>query len=128
MGSLAARLAIPPSVLDEINRFLLDPANPLVKALLDVVAKYGTPEENPSFWAEISANTYVRDLSGPVQLHHGTADTSVPVEFSEILFEQITAAGGEVELYTYEGDNHNVSNSFKVAMQRSLEFFDAHLR
>jgi dipeptidyl aminopeptidase/acylaminoacyl peptidase len=94
----------------------------------ELIAQYGTPEENPSFWAEISANTYVRDLSGPVQLHHGTADTSVPVEFSEILFEQIQTAGGEVELYTYEGDNHNISNNFRVAMQRSVAFFDAHLR
>lgn len=94
----------------------------------ELIAQYGAPEENPSFWAEISANTYVRDLSGPLQLHHGTADTSVPVEFSATLFEQIKAVGGEVELYTYEGDNHNISNSFGVAMQRSLEFFDAHLR
>jgi len=31
--------------LEEVNRFLLDPANPEVQALLRVVAKYGTPEE-----------------------------------------------------------------------------------
>jgi len=31
--------------MEEINRFLLDPDNPIVNALLQVVAKYGTPDE-----------------------------------------------------------------------------------
>ena len=29
-----------------------------------------------------------------------------------------------VELYKYPDDNHNISNSFGTAMQRSIEFFD----
>jgi len=29
-----------------------------------------------------------------------------------------------VELYKYSGDNHNISNYFNLAMQRSIEFFD----
>jgi hypothetical protein len=33
------------SALEEINRFLLDPDNPVINALLQVVEKYGTPEE-----------------------------------------------------------------------------------
>ena len=44
MGSLEARLAIPPAVVEEINRFLLDPQNPVVKSLLQIVEKYGGPE------------------------------------------------------------------------------------
>jgi len=43
--SLRESLRIEPSVLEEINRFLLDPDNPVVNALLQVVAKYGTPDE-----------------------------------------------------------------------------------
>lgn len=92
------------------------------------VQTYGTPEQNPSFWDSISANTFLADLSGPVQLHHGTADQDVPVEFSEKLFEQILAAGGMVELYLYEGDNHNISNSFGAAMRRTIEFYDRYLK
>ncbi|MHB1006337.1 MAG: hypothetical protein ACYC3S_11975 [Chloroflexota bacterium] len=45
MDSLQDRLRIPASALEEINLFLLDPDNPVVKAVLDVVARYGTPEE-----------------------------------------------------------------------------------
>jgi len=50
---------------------------------------YGTPEENPDFWISISSNSYLDDISGPLQLHHGTADLNVPLEFSEKLFYQM---------------------------------------
>ena len=42
---LRTRLAVPGRRLDELNAFLLDPASRVVSDLLDVVAKYGTPEE-----------------------------------------------------------------------------------
>ncbi|HMB21782.1 MAG: alpha/beta hydrolase family protein [Chloroflexota bacterium] len=89
-----------------------------------LVEEYGSPEENPEFWASISANSYLHDLSGPIQLHHGTADEEVPLEFSELLFYQLLDAQQYVEFYKYEGDNHNISNSFSTAMQRTVEFFD----
>ena len=89
---------------------------------------YGTPEENPTFWASISPNSYLTDISGPIQLHHGTADDSVPYEFSEILYSEMVAAGQPVELYLWEGDDHNISTSFTPAMQRSIEFFDRYVK
>jgi dipeptidyl aminopeptidase/acylaminoacyl peptidase len=89
---------------------------------------YGSPEENPGFWASISPNSYLSDLSGPIQLHHGTADSSVPVEFSETLSSQIQEAGKSVELHTYENDNHNISNHFGIAVERSVQFFDTHVK
>ncbi len=94
----------------------------------DLNTIYGSPEENPGFWASISANSYLADLSGPLQLHHGTADEDVPLEFSETLFTQILDAGQYVEFYKYEKDNHNLSNYFNLAMQRTIEFFDRHLK
>jgi dipeptidyl aminopeptidase/acylaminoacyl peptidase len=93
-----------------------------------LVNEFGSPEENPVFWASISANSFLADLSGPVQLHHGTADTSVPLEFSQTLAEQLVAAGRPGELYVYEGDNHNLSGFFSLAMQRTVEFFDRHVK
>jgi dipeptidyl aminopeptidase/acylaminoacyl peptidase len=89
---------------------------------------YGTPQENPAFWASLSANNYLADLSGPIQLHHGTEDEDVPVSFSVGLDEQIRAAGGQSELYLYEKDNHNISHYFSLAMQRTIDFFDEHLK
>ena len=89
-----------------------------------LVQQYGSPEENPVFWRSISANSYVGEISGPIQLHHGTADESVPLVFSELLYNEMINANQYAELYTYEGDNHNISNYFSTAMQRTIEFFD----
>ena len=89
---------------------------------------YGSPEENPKFWDSVSSNAYLTDLSGPIQLHHGTADTDVPYILSELLWAQITNVNGEVELYKYEGDNHNISNFFGLAMSRTIEFYDRCLK
>jgi dipeptidyl aminopeptidase/acylaminoacyl peptidase len=96
--------------------------------LPEMLAAHGTPAENPAFYASISPNTYLADLSGPIQLHHGTADTSVPVEYSEMLAAQARAAGKPLELFTYPGDNHNISANFGRAMARSIRFFDRYVK
>jgi dipeptidyl aminopeptidase/acylaminoacyl peptidase len=85
-------------------------------------------ETNPDFWQSISANGYLHDLNGPIQIHHGTADADVPWEFSQMLHDEMVQANQSVELYLYEGDNHNISNSFSLAMQRTIEFFDRYLK
>ncbi len=89
---------------------------------------FGTPESNPQFWHSISANSYLRDLGGPIQIHTGTADHDVPWQYSQMLYDEMQAANQVAELYTYDGDNHNISNSFSVAMQRTVEFFDRYLK
>jgi hypothetical protein len=43
--NLRERLKIRPSALEEVNRFLVNPENSVINAVLQVVAKYGTPEE-----------------------------------------------------------------------------------
>ncbi len=94
----------------------------------EFVEVYGSPETNPDFWASISPIRYVADLSGPLQLHHGEEDKSVPPAFSESLYQAALEAGQEVELYTYPGNDHNLSQSFSTAMQRSIDFFDRYLK
>lgn len=92
------------------------------------IEQYGTPDENPVFWAQVSANSYLADLSGPLELHHSTTDEEVPYVFSEILDEQVQQVGKTVKFYTYKGDNHNLSNYFSLAMTRTIEFFDKYLK
>jgi dipeptidyl aminopeptidase/acylaminoacyl peptidase len=94
----------------------------------DWAMRYGTPVENPEFWASISATSFLKDLSGPLQLHHGTADPVVPVAFSEELATAIQRAGGKTELFTYPGEDHNLVKSFNSAMIRSLQFFNQALK
>jgi len=92
------------------------------------VEQYGTPEENPEFWKSVSSNSFLSEISGPLQLHHGTLDEEVPLIFSEILAQDLVNANKTVEFYKYEGDNHNLSNYFSTAMTRTVEFFDRYLK
>lgn len=92
------------------------------------VEEFGTRDENPAFWDSISANAYLADLSGPIQLHHGTSDESVPLAASQTLYDEMLAAGEPVELFTYDGDNHNLSGFFTTAMNRSIAFFDQYVK
>ena len=89
---------------------------------------YGTFDENPAFWAAIDPLSYLRDLSGPIQIHHATGDQSVPVAFSESFYTRLQEAGQTAELYIYEGDNHNISAHFGTAARRSVEFFDRYVK
>jgi alpha-beta hydrolase superfamily lysophospholipase len=89
---------------------------------------FGTREDNPAFWDSISANAYLEDISGPLQLHHATTDSTVPATGSEQLNRQMEAAGMTSELYLYEGDNHNIAANFYTAMGRSLDFFDTYVK
>lgn len=76
----------------------------------------------------ISANSFLENISGPVQLHHGEADASVPFELSQILDRELKEIGKTSELFLYPGNDHNLSQSFSQAMQRSVEFFDKYLK
>jgi dipeptidyl aminopeptidase/acylaminoacyl peptidase len=93
-----------------------------------LIMDYGRPDENPGFWASISANTYLADISGPVQLHHGSADSSVPVAMSHTLDRQLREAAILSELFVYPGDNHDISGNLGVALARSVAFFDRHVK
>ncbi len=93
-----------------------------------LIDEHGTPEQNPVFWNSLSATNFLSDISGPLQLHHGTMDSSVPILFSEKLKDRMTAAGKTVELFMYPGDDHNLSNNFGAAMTRSVTFFDRYLK
>jgi uncharacterized protein len=89
---------------------------------------YGSPQEDPQFWDSISATSYLADLSGPLQLHHDTQDSEVPYVFSQTLAKDIQNVGGTVEFYSYPGDDHNLANSFGLAMSRTIAFFDKYLK
>ena len=89
----------------------------------------GSPAQNPAFWASISPITYVADISGPLQLHHGTADSEVPYAFSVSLDEAMLKAGKTVQFFTYPGANHNLLNKdFTDAIYRTIEFFNVYLK
>lgn len=93
-----------------------------------LVEQFGEPSEQSKFWQSISSNFYLDDISGPLQIHHGTADTSVPVEFSQKLKKQMQEKNKTVEYYEYPGDDHDITANFGIAMERSIAFFDKYVK
>lgn len=94
----------------------------------NLIQKYGTPAQNPNFWHSVDPNYSVQYIQVPIQLHAGLEDEEVPWQFSQGLNNRLKEAGKTVEFYTYPGADHNISQSFDLAMQRSLEFFDRYLK
>lgn len=93
-----------------------------------IYAQYGNAAQNPALWNAISANSYLARGMAPLQIHHGTADTVVPLAFSQTLSSQLKAAKQVHEFYTYAGADHNIRQSFSTAMRRSVAFFDRYLK
>lgn len=95
------------------------------QALIDT---YGTIAQNPTFWNAIDPLSYISDITIPIQIQHGTADEEVPYALSVTLVDLLKKANKNVTFYSYEGDNHNISNNVNVALNRSVSFFDTYLK
>jgi len=93
-----------------------------------LIIKYGDFKTNPTFWNSISPITYVENISGPIQLQHGTNDAEVPLLFSQKLDEALKKIGKPSTFYKYENDDHNLSNNLNTALERSVAFFDMYLK
>lgn len=92
-----------------------------------IIARYGLPEANPVFWDNVSAKTFIDNVRSPVEVHHGTADRSVPLAWSEKLVKLFKSHGKEIKLYVYEGEKHEFIREWPLVMKRTVEFFDHHL-
>jgi uncharacterized protein len=93
-----------------------------------IIAQYGSPESNPAFWASLSAVNYLDKIKTPIMLNHGTADQSVPFEWSVRLDKELKAHGKSVVFYQYPGERHEFGPQWPLLMQRVVKFFDQYLK
>lgn len=89
---------------------------------------YGSPAENPGFWDGVSAITYLESIASPILTHHGTADDSVPLEWSEDLQKRLQAIGKDATLHVYENEPHEFIRDWPLVMQRTTEFFARYVK
>ena len=91
--------------------------------------RYGHPDDDPGLYRRMSSRAYLADIAGPVQIHHGTADESVPYAHGAELALRLAGAGKAHEFFTYSGAPHNwFGATWNTALGRSLAFFDAHVK
>ena len=93
-----------------------------------IVERYGAPNENPMFWDNISPISLLNKVAVPVMIHHGTADDSVPLEWSQRASEVLRAAGKEVTLFVYPDEPHEFIDAWPLVMQRTTAWFDENVK
>lgn len=62
-------------------------------------------------------------INAPIQLHQGTADDAVPVEWSRELEVSLKRLEKEITYYEYPGAGHNMEGSWDVVVERDLGFY-----
>lgn len=84
-----------------------------------------TPTADPTWWDSASAITYVANVAGPVQIDGDEGDVVVPYAWQQQLAAALTAAGKPVTLYSYSGNDHQLSNPTNLALflERSTAFW-----
>ena len=75
---------------------------------------------------QYSIANYIEKISAPIQLHQGTADDAVPVEWTNEFVDVLNELEKEVTYYTYPGADHNMTPAWDTVVERSLVFFDKH--
>ncbi|KKT88587.1 MAG: Peptidase S9 prolyl oligopeptidase active site domain protein [Candidatus Moranbacteria bacterium GW2011_GWC2_45_10] len=89
---------------------------------------YGTKEDNPDFWRDISAINFISNVKAPVMLHQGTADAEFPYTWAHDLVDAFEKNSREITYHEYPGEGHIFYGAQPIAMQRTLEFFDDNLK
>lgn len=87
-----------------------------------VVNAFGTPRSRPAFWRQASSRTYLDRVAVPIQIDHGTADQVCPVRWSRATARALRAAGKDVTLFEYPGEDHRFDRSWARFMHRSVAF------
>lgn len=93
----------------------------------DLVSNNGLPSQNSKFWSQLDPYTYLADITAKVELQHGTADDSVPVELSRSLKQALEKNNITPDYYEYLYDNHNIGNNVNKAFELSIKFYKENL-
>ncbi len=89
-------------------------------------AELNTPEEA---LRRISPIYHLDRVQAAVSIHHGEADDTVPLAWSQDLCARLQALGKDVACYTYAGQPHTFQGAGdRLFVERTIAFFDAQLR
>ncbi len=93
-----------------------------------LIGVYGNTVENPDFWNSVDPLNFIKDINTPIQIQVGLGDNQVPPDFSISLRDRLQNHGKTVEFFEYPGADHNISQSFSIAIKRSIDFFNLYLK
>ncbi len=125
-GLFKAAVAYSPVSSDVVDNFtkwqLPDPG----RSAAEVIARLGAPDAQPSAWAEASPRTFFGRITEPLLIHHGTADLSCPIAWSEATVAALQQAGKAVEYQVYPGQPHVFTSAWQRSIERTTAFLRQH--
>lgn len=77
---------------------------------------------------EFSIENYFDRIQAPIQIHQGTSDDAVPVEWSNEFVAEMKELDKEIEYFVWEGADHNMLGSWNEVVAKDLEFFAKELK
>lgn len=99
------------------------------KALKHIINYMGYPDKNPGIYKSMSPISMIGSFPKHIIMHHGEIDERIPVEWTNKLYDSLLKEGKNVEYYVYPGQKHVLlGKSWDVAMDRTIKFFDKHLK
>ena len=76
----------------------------------------------------ISPMYFFQNITAAVSIHHGTADGTVPLDWSVLTCEQLKSLGKNVQCHYYEGMPHTFyGQGNEDFIQNTLQFFNQYL-
>lgn len=97
-------------------------------AVQQMINNHETPNSNPDYWNAIDPIKYLKDVTIPIQIQVGTADTTVPPNFSLSLRDELQRLGKIVDYREYIGADHNLYPNTSAALKEAVAFFDKYLK
>lgn len=92
--------------------------------LKETIAEF-EKEYNPE---EFSVMNFLDQIDGPLIIHQGMADESIPPKWTDNLVGQLRSLDKEITYHQYSGENHNFTRGQASELRkRDLEFFQKNL-
>ena len=85
-------------------------------------ARFGSPQQDPDFYDDLSSRTFFDRVTEPVLIHHGTADDTCPMAWSRTTQRLLTEAGADATLRVYRGEQHAFIPQWPRSMDRTIAF------
>lgn len=77
---------------------------------------------------KFSFTKYLDRIKAPIQLHQGTMDNAIPLEWSNQIVARLRNLELDVTYFTYPGADHNLRPDWDVVVARDLEFYNSKLK
>lgn len=92
-----------------------------------IVRRWGSVEDNPRFWRDLSSRTYADRIEADLLMMHGALDDQCPLRWARSTERAFTQAGVDVDLVVYDREGHTFVGQWAHKMRRTVDFLDQRL-